>query len=251
MGVLQFNGTSDHVRWTTLAAALQNVSDGAFTCAALVRGVGMTVGADFDAIAYLLSGTGNGVVEAGLSFDAADQLVCDNGTTAPSSGTSLVDATTYIVVTKKAAGTVRVTYDWFPFGGAWSHAAPGGGNTTPDQTAATMLEIGSWQNGSDLFDGYIGLVGFWEGDMTNLQTEALSTNWRTSDWWTHAFGQPKFLCELNVAGSSLTDLAGNASALTATGTTLDGAQTLNSWNFNGTGGGGATSTKAGSGIIGP
>jgi hypothetical protein len=150
--------------------------------AALVKGVGMTTGSDYDAVGYLLSSTGNGVTEAGMSFDNADNLITDiDGETSPASGTALVDGTTYIVVAKKAAGAARPTYDWFPFGGAWSHAAPGGGSTVADQTAATMLEIGAWEAAGDFFDGYIGLVAFWEGAMSNVQTEALSTNWRTSE----------------------------------------------------------------------
>jgi hypothetical protein len=50
------------------------------------------------------------------------------------------------------------------------------------------------------------------------------------------------LIEFNVTASSLVDLAGNANSLNFTGTTLDAAETLNSWNFDGTGAGGGGSS---------
>jgi hypothetical protein len=234
-GVLLFDGVDDVLKWSSLGTALANVSDGAWTLAALLKGVAITPLSSSDAVSYLLSGSGAGTVEAGVSFEAADNLVVDVSGQ-PASGTALVDAQTYIVVAKKAAGTVRPTYDWIngPLG-SWTHAAPAGGAALADQVAATMLEIGAWQGG-DPFDGYIGLVGWWEGAMSNAQTEALSSFWRTSDWWNHAFGQPKFLAELNVAGGSVIDLAGNASSLVATGTTVDAGESLDAWNFDGYGG---------------
>jgi hypothetical protein len=97
------------------------------------------------------------------------------------------------------------------------------------------LNIGSGPLSSEFFDGWVGVVAWWEGAMSQANKEALDNNWRTSDLWNSAHGQPTFLCECNVAGASVTDLAGNASSPSVTGTTLDAAETLDSWNFDGTG----------------
>lgn len=241
MGVLQFTASgSNRLKWTSLASALADVSDGAWTTAAVVRF--SAADSDFDGITYLLSSTGDGVVEAGISLNSTEELLVDVASQ-PDAGTALSGSTVYLVVAKKASGSVRPTYDWKQgSAGSWTHAAPGGGSTLPDQIDATMLEVGAWQNG-DFFDGHIGLVGWWEGDMNNTQVEELGANWQTSDWWNHSFGQPAFLAEMNVAGASVVDLAGNASSLSVTGTSLDAAQTLDSWNFDGTGAADPVTTK--------
>lgn len=237
MGVLQFDGVDDRLRWTTLAGALQNVSDGAWTVAALVKRSGLTT---WDAMSYLLSGSGAGTTEAGISFgqDVGSEehikvdITGEAGSSFPTALTST--ASPYLLVASKAAGTVAPRLAWkLGSGGLWTHE--NGASTVPDQAIATFaLDIGSWQNG-DFFLGWIGVIGWWEGAMSDANKEALDNNWRTSDWWNSAHGRPLFLAELNVAGASVVDLAGNASSLTATGTTLDAAETLDSWNFNGIG----------------
>ncbi len=230
-GTLKFNGTSDKLKWTTLQTVLSQVSDGAWTmCVVLKRD---TTGS-FRAISYLLSSTGNGVAEAGASFTNTSVTTLDFGS-AVTSTTALTNTTNpYMLVISKGAGTVTPRIGFKNgSGGAWTHENYSG--TQANRTAATMLEIGAWE-AIDFYSGWIGVVAFWEGAMSDAQKEALDDNWRTSDLWNSAFGQPKFLVELNVAGSSAVDLAGNASSLTATGTTLDSGETLNSWNFDGTGG---------------
>lgn len=233
MGVLLFDGVDDRLRWTTLAQALKDVSDGAWTLAALVKR--QTPISTYDGICYLLSGTGNGTTEAGVSFRDDNTLLADiagvNGcfTSTPLTST----ASPYLLVVSKGSGTVQPRVGWkLGSGGSWSHETfP---VSVPDQIDATILEIGAWETG-DPFEGYIGLVAWWEGAMSDANKEALDDNWRTSDWWNSVHGQPKFLAELNVAGASVIDLAGNASDLAVTGTTLDGGETLDSWNFDGTG----------------
>ena len=231
MGCLDFDGVDDKLKWTTLAQALKDVSDGAWTLAILLKRDGTGT---FDAIAYLLSGSGVGTAEAGLSFDSTNKTLVDVAGLGANGPTALASTTSpYLIVVSKGAGSVapRVGFK-LGSGGAWTHENTDA--SVPDQIDATMLEIGAWEGG-DPFNGHIGVVAWWEGAMSDANKEALDNNWRTSDLWTSAHGTPVFLAELNVAGSSVVDLAGNASSLTATGTTLDAAETLDSWNFDGTG----------------
>lgn len=195
-----------------------------------------TVGVAYRAPGYLLSGTGNGVAEAGVSLSTGNRLHPDIGPgedTAAGNPTFASTADTYVAVISKAAGTVApIVSRYVKSTVTWTHYTLT--TTVADQIATTMIELGAWQNG-DYFDGWIGVAAFWEGAMSQTNKEALVTNWRTSDVWTSAHGQPAFLSELNVAGLSAVDLAGNASSITVTGTSLDAAETLDSWNFDGTG----------------
>jgi hypothetical protein len=235
MGTLRFDGADDRLRWATLATNLLNVSDGAWTFAAGVKRA--TDDAAFHAFSYLLSGTGNGTVEAGLSINGSDALQTDVDAFAQTGPTITGTTETYFIVASKGAGSSPITYSrYVKSTTTWTHQTTAG--NLVDQIAATMLELGAWQGTGDFFDGWMSVAAWWEGAMSQADKEALVANWRTSDLWTSAHGQPAFLVELNVAGASVSDLAGNASALTATGTTLDAAETFSSWNYNGTGAGG-------------
>ena len=240
MGVLQFDGTDDRLKWTTLASPLSNASNGAWTIAALVKRGHVNPAGEWDAICFLLSGTGSGTAEAGLSFDEDDYLSVDlHATDALSSPTTFTNTTSpYMLVVSKGAGTVAPRLAWkLGSAGSWTHLNMT--QTVPDGLAATMMEIGAWLTG-DPFQGHIGVIAWWEGAMSDANKEALDNNWRTSDWYNSAHGTPVFLAELNVAGASVVDLIGNATSLSATGTTLDGGETLDSWNFDGTGAAGRT-----------
>lgn len=230
MGVLSFNGTSDKLKWTTLASALANVSDGAWTYAALFKRSGTGT---FDALGYLLSGSGAGTAKAGMTITNVDVLNIDIVGGASTSTTFTNTSSPYLFVLSKGSGAATPRLAWkLGSGGSWTHENLS--SAVNDQIAATMLEIGAWQGG-DFFAGWIGVIAWWEGAMSDANKEALDDNWRTSDVWNSAHGNPQFLAECNVAGASVVDLAGNASVLTATGTTLDSGETLDNWNFNGVG----------------
>lgn len=231
MGVLKFDDVDDRLRWTTLTSGLANVGDGAWTLAVLFKRVGT---AGFDARSYLLSGAGAGTTVAGASLNGSGAVLVDVGAgpKAPSFLTST--ASPYLIVLSKGAGTVAPTLSWkLGSAGAWTDETLD--LTLADQAAATMLDIGVWAATGDPANAWIGVVGWWEGDMSLTDKKTLDDNWRTSDWWSVAHGQPKFLAEMNVAAASVVDLAGNASVTSHVGTTLDAAETLDSWNFNGTG----------------
>lgn len=239
MGVLQFDGVDDRLKWTTLASALLNVSDGAWTLAVLLKRGGVASATAYDGVSYLLSGTGNGTAKAGFSFHGVgsgddNKIFVDVGSGSRTLIATFTNTTSpYLIVLSKGAGTVVPRAAWkVGSGGAWTHQNLN--TTVADQIDATMIEIGAWQ-AEDFFTGHIGVVAWWEGAMSDADKEALDDNWRTSDWWNSAHGQPVFLAELNVAGASVVDLAGNASSLSVTGTTLDSGETLDSWNFNGKG----------------
>jgi len=236
MGVLQFNGTSDRIRWTSLASALANASDGAFTIAVLHKRD--SIPAATTGLVYMIAGA-NAEVGIGLWGGPGGitpyRPFMDISGEGTKTFTSILNNTTdsILFVVSKAAGTVAPRLGWkLEPAGAWTHENAGA--TLPDQTAADALEVGTWLN-SEFSAAHIGLVGVWEGAMSDANKEALDDNWRTSDWWNSAHGQPVFLAEFNVAGASVVDLAGNASSPTVSGTTLDGAETLDSWNFDGMG----------------
>lgn len=211
------------------------MADGAWTFAAAIKRA--TDDLNFHALSYLLSGAGNGTVEAGVSLNSGDALLVDVPPLSAAGPTITGTTESYFVVTSKGAGTVAPVYSrYVKSTTTWTHQTAA--DTVPDQIAATMLEIAAYQATGDFFDGWIAVAAWWEGAMSQTDKEALVSNWRTSDLWNSAHGQPKFLVELNVAGAGASDLVGNASSLSATGTTLDAAETLSSWNFNGTGAGG-------------
>lgn len=230
MGVLYFD-TTDQLKWTTLASALSNASDGAWTIAALLQFEALT---DFDAVAYLLTGTGAGTAAAGLSYNSSVQQMfidVDGGHIFPSDITST--SAPYIFAVSKGSGTVAPRLAWkVGSGGSWTHE--NASTSMPNSSAADQLQIGTWQD-TDNFNGWMGLVGIWEGAMSDGNKEALDDNWQTSDWWDNAHGQPVFLMEMNVAQGSLVDLAGNVSSPSHTGTSLDTGMTLESWDFDGQG----------------
>lgn len=237
MGLLRLTSSgSNRVKWTTLTATLADVGDGAFTMAIGIKRA--TDDAIFHGLMYGLSSTGNGIVEQGLSLNGSDNLVIDDGGF-PATTLAITRTTeNYFIVLTKAAGSAAVNVSRYVKSTAtWTHQNPG---NRADQIDFTMIEIGAWQN-ADFFNGWVAVAAWWEGDMTLVNKEALVTNWRTSDLWSSAHGQPLFLVEGNVTGASLVDLAGNASGLTVTGTSLDAAESFASWNFDGTGVAAATS----------
>lgn len=138
--------------------------------------------------------------------------------------------------TDLSAGTVTRT-------GHWTHDGTVG--TLSDGATATMLEIGAFETTGDFLRAHFGLGGFWASNLSQANREVLSLNWRTTDWYTNPAGAPVALIEGNTA--TPTDLIGNATNWAYTGLTLDGAETLLSFTFDGTGGSGdagATSPAA-------
>lgn len=233
MGVLKLDNVDDRLRWTTLAAALANTSDGAWTMAMVFKRA--SVGGDFAALSYLLSGTGNGTTRAGLSINTSNVPLIDVGGTFSFASALNSTASPYMIALSKGAGTVAPRLGWkLGSGGAWTHENAGA--TMIDQAAATMLDIGVWQGTGDPMDGWVGLVAWYEGAMADVNKEALDDNWSTSDIWNSAHGTPTFCAECNVAAGSVVDLAGNATVTSHVGTTLDAGETLDSFNFNATGG---------------
>lgn len=238
MGVLKFDNVDDRLRWTTLASALANTSDGAWTMVAVVKRNAVS---DFGAISYLLSGAGAGVTEAGMSFNGSSQGICDFGGGVQFSSTLTSTANPYMIAVSKGAGSATPRLGWkLGSGGAWTHENAGAAQT--DRSAATMLDIGVWEATGDPLDAWVGVVAFYEGAMSDVNKQALDDNWRTSDLWNNPHGHPTFLVELNVVAASVVDLAGNASVTSHVGTTLDAGETLNSWTFDGTGAATATTS---------
>lgn len=233
MGVTLLDGIDDRWKWGTLAAGLAATSTTAWTRLILCkRGAGAIGDAAFDALGYLQSGA---TIRAGFSFDGTDHVQMDFGSQRVTTATFTSSTDVLLMILSKAAGTVtpRIGVQ-VGSGGTMTHANLSG--TQADTGSADNLITGSWKGTADYFDGWIGYEAWWSGAMSDVNKAACGTNWRTSDAWLNAHGTPTYSCEYNVAVASFVDMAGNASTLTSTGTTLDAGETLDGWNFNGTGG---------------
>ena len=229
MGVLKFDNVDDAVSFSSLDSTIANLGLGAWTCAALFRRVSDS--GDTDAISYVsLSGS---ATEAGMSLELNDRASVDvaGGSTGSTSFTNT--ANPYLWAISKAGGSATPRIGWkLGSGGAWTHENLG--SAIGNQGTGDALDIGTWIGG-DPANMWIGLVGYWSGVLSDAQKQELGTNWQTSDWHNNSFGQPVFLCELNVTPANLVDLEANCVFNVSTGTTLDAGETLNSWNFNGVG----------------
>lgn len=244
MGTVKFTDNGSF-RWSTLASALSNVSGGAFTMAGSFKRLANTT--NFDGIAYLLSSTAPGVAEVGVSVEAAvngSHLLMDAGLggSPPAAVTATSTTENYGFVISKAAGNVTLRYALYPKSNLAAFTSGNHSVNVPDQTVATLLEVGSWQS-TDWFNGWIAAFGVWAGAINGTNEAALWTNWRTSDFYNSAHGTPVCLIEFNTATPS--DLIGNATSRASVGTapTLDAGETVGSWNFDGTGAAPAAAPK--------
>jgi hypothetical protein len=230
MGVLKFDDVDDRLGFTSLSAGLGALGQGAHTCVALVKRISDS--GDFDALTYLsISGSG---INAGMSIDNNDRIRADYDINTPFGPSIFTDITNpYIFALSKAAGSATPRLSWkLGSGGAWTDENLG--NIVGNQGASDQLDIANWLIG-DPANCWIGLVGWWSGAMSDANKHTLDTNWRTSDWYANAHGQPLFLAQLNVAAASVVDLMGHATNTIQVGTTLDAGETLNGWNFDGIG----------------
>lgn len=234
MGTVKFNNNGSFI-FSTLAAAVANAPTGAHTIACVFKRVAVT--ADYDGLAYLNSA--GPTAQTGMSIEAAvdgSHLLMDVGLGgSPPAGVAAGSATeNYGAVIGKAAGTVAPRYSIY----TKSNTTITHGNhstASANRAACTTLEIGAWQS-TDWGNQWMAVIGIWNVDIVDANRAALFTNWRTSDFYNHASGTPVCLIELNTA--TPTDLIGNVTARSTSGTgpTLDAAETIGSWNFDGTGG---------------
>lgn len=233
MGALLFDGVNDQLKWTTLASALANASDDGWSVAVLSK---LSNLASFRGASYLHSGAGAGTATAGLGYSpSVSRPVTDVGSGIQYDYVwdTLQSVPHFMCASRPSgAGAVecRLSVQLGEAGSVTHHTS----GTLANQAAAAQLQIGTWQD-SDPWEGHIGVVAWWVGQMSDANKEALTTNWRTSDLWNSAHGRPVFLAELNVAGASVVDIAGNASNLAVVGTSLDSGETMDGWTFDGAG----------------
>jgi hypothetical protein len=229
VGVLKLDGVDDRIKSTSLVTALADLPTGAYTMAWLIKFEALS---GFHGLGYLLSGSGDGVVEAGLSRLSNGALAMDgSGLGSSFTGLEPTAGEEHIYVLRKASGTtLPAASRYVRSTNTWTHG--NGGTNVANQIAATMLELGAWQNG-DFLDGWLGLFGAWAGQMSTSDAEALSTNWRTTDWRDHSFGDPVCLIELDTTTPD--DLMDGAASLSVTGATVDSGETMDDFTFDGSG----------------
>lgn len=238
MGILQFNGSTDYLKWDTLATELRNLPTAAWTLLFGVRHANM---ANWQGYGYLLSGTGAGTSEVGLSKSTSGtaDLTCDREPTHGStfSWASLdpaVNQDTLYVASKAAGSSTANASKKVGSGGSWSHGAA----TSPagDASAADQLQLGSWQLSSvDMMNGYLAVAAMWDVELSQAQRIACGANWKTSDIWNAHPKPPLLLMELNTAKGNLVNI-GTApiSGPSSSGVTVS-TQTFGKWNFDGHG----------------
>ena len=241
MPLLQFNGSTDYLKWDTLDTALRNLPTAAWTLLFGVRHANM---ANWQGYGYLLSGTGAGASEVGLSKSTSGtaDLTCDRDSTHGSafSWASLdpaVNQDTLFVASKAAGSATANASKKVGSGGSWTHGAatsPGG-----NASAADQLQLGIWQlSTTDALNGYLAVAAMWDVELTQAQRIACGANWKTSDIWKAHEKPPLLLMELNRAKTNLDNL-GTApiSGLSSSGVTLATGQSFGNWNFDGYGSG--------------
>jgi hypothetical protein len=232
MSLIKFNGTSEYLKWATLATAIQNTPLAAWT---MLHGVRHNVLTGFQAYGYLLSGTGAGVVQIGDSKNSSNVLELDYGTTTRTfTGLNPAASQDSLYVVAKATGTIAPNASKkVGAAGTWAHAAASG--TQANRSAAAQLQLGVWQLG-DFFNGWHSVFALWNVELTQAQRIACGANWRTSDIWNAHPTKPLILMELNVPAASIVNLGSAAISGSAhVGTTLDAAETFGGWTFDGTG----------------
>lgn len=228
MSALEF--ATSQLKWTSLASALGDISDTAWTMACLHK---ISAFGSWRGISYLHSG---GSSRAGLGYgESVSAPVTDvlSGVQFNYTWNTLQSVPHFMCVSKPegSPAQLRLSVKLGAAGSVTHHTS----GTLNDVGTSDELQIGTWQ-ATDYWAGHIGLVAYWAGAMSDADKEALTTNWRTSDLWNSAHGEPVFLAELNVAAASVVDLAGNASSLTVSGSpTLDSGEDMDSWDFDGTG----------------
>ena len=229
MGVVRYGGAGSH-RFSVVAAALGNASANGCTVAVVHRLLNLS---GFKAMGYLTTPLFS-TAEMGMSV-SDNNLFCDAsaGPGGGGVGPPFAAAEPYLSVMTHAS-TVSAAIRFHQYRKSTDAWATPVDRTGGDQGAGASLELGAWVGG-DFYNGWIALMAIWAGIMSDTHVQALKTNWRTSDFWLSAHGTPVCLIEGNTL--SLVDLAGNATSLATNGTapTLDGAETMSSFNFDGIG----------------
>lgn len=231
MAILRFDAVDDYLKWTALAAALQNVPTGPYT---FLTGVRHNSLSGYQGYGYLLSGSGVGIVQAGFSKHSGGDIFVDTDDPSSAIGIDPAVGTDYLYLVSMPAPTATPTFSRQVKGAAMAHEA--GNSTMIAQLVAAMLQIGSWQNG-DLLNGWKAVFAIWNVALSQAQREACGANWRTSDIYSAHPIPPLVLLEFNVAAGSLVNLGTAAiSGAAHVGTTLDSGQTFGGWSFDGIGG---------------
>lgn len=233
MGILQFDELDDIV-YGDCDTALGDLPTSAYTLACGVRHD--NVAGNWDAIMYLFTGfDATGTAEAGISHSGSENnYFADVGGGGSSfASTRPVGDTDYVLVLRKAAGTVAPILSIFQAGSTWEHIT--GNNAVANQTACQSIGFSTWEAGADPLQGWLAWFAAWSGAMSQANAEALVANWRTSDLYNSAHGTPVALVEFNT--DTPVDLMGTIATLNVGGgPTVDAGQTFASWDFDGIGG---------------
>lgn len=234
MGLIKFNGTTDYLKWATLASALQNTPTAAWTMLFGIKHRVLT--SKYQAYGYLLSSTGNGAVQMGLSVEPTTNDPVSDLVSSPFKFTNLdpvAGEDTLYVVSKATGSSIASASKKVGPTGSWATQAAN--VAKGNASAAAQLQLGTWQL-TDMLDGWEAVVAIWNVALTQTQREACGANWKTSDIYAAHPTKPLLLLEMNVPKAALINIGTAAiSTPTSVGTTLDTAETFGDWNFDGYG----------------
>jgi hypothetical protein len=223
------DGVDDYARWSTLSTGLAALPSAAWTFAILLKREVTGVKAIFELAnsadasrLYMWHGTNEWGVTVGVNEDF--------GTTATAILSDLAD--TYIMVFTKASGTSAMRIHRRNV----STSVTARENTTTVANGTAMgvdgyLYVGADRFASWGFEGWMGLFGAWDVNMSDAQTDELWATNRTSDWYNSSAAQPVFLSELTTLAAP--DITGNSGIDSNFNGTLDYAETLEGWIFDG------------------
>ncbi len=179
----------------------------------------------------IAGGLGTGGATVGFDDDSGQRLF----TPSP----ALVAGDWYIfVATNTSPGTANdlTIYSYnITTAGGWLTSPALTGSVTTDSAPAFILIGGHGNEGAGGGDfGKNGanwaLAAIWAGvALTSTQVQALSTNLRTSDWWSSAGGRPDFLVECT--SLTPTDIGANASTFSAT-SNMSLVSDTSGWTFD-------------------
>lgn len=232
--VLRFDGDNDYIAGTAPGGL-----DGDFTIAVMLS---RNSNANTDSMVS----TRSSGQPAGLSFFQGSLVTLFNDNagnqTSPVSDVpgplSTYDLQTYIAVVTHGAGETPRFHqkNLTVVSTAWAHGDGVTAQTANPDPATLEVDIGAFNYGGSFFDhlnGDIGLVAWWDDiEMSDAQVEALSANFKTSDWHNHAVGPPTSLTELTTATpADLEELV----TWTNNGAVLTGDLQFPLWEFDGTG----------------
>ena len=238
MATLKFDGADDWVRGTG-----QGGMTGAHTWVALLSRGGTATNYQAMLGAHT-SSNGRGAMFAFSNTTNPGRLSFYNNVSNAETVTNLIPTANtdwWLVAYSRAAGSNNGRWHGknITTGAAAFHENGDIALADPPNAAGGYVKIGNYDltpgnpgSAEEDFNGSLGLIAWWNANLSDAQFNELYANLRTSDLWNCTAGPPASLTELT--SLTLVDLAGLMTWAAPTGATLTGANPTG-WTLNGLG----------------